>query len=90
MRNLIVISVCAAALCGCAQSLDAPMSPTFGRAVASMDAQIIPAPISEEQPPSSGARAAAAIGRYEKGEVYKPETQATSSAGAMGASYGAK
>jgi|GEM_PF-3477741 len=78
MRTLILISACAAALGGCAQSIDAPLSSTFGQAVASMDAQIIPAPISDLPPSSSGAVAAAAVGRYEKGEIYPPETQNTS------------
>lgn len=88
MRTFILISVCAAGLCGCAQSIDAPLSTTFGQAVASMDAQIIPAPISDLPPSSSGSVAAAAVGRYEKGEVYKPQTANTSSIGGYGSSSG--
>jgi hypothetical protein len=86
MRTLILISVASALLGGCADNVDAPLSPTFGKAVASMDAQIIPAPVSEEPPSSSGARAAAAVGRYDRGEVYKPETQSTSNS-AVPATY---
>jgi hypothetical protein len=82
MRTLILMSVCAVALCGCAESLDAPLSPIFGKAVASMDAQIIPTPISDQAPSSSGAVGVAAIARYEKGQVYKPASQSTSSVSA--------
>lgn len=88
MRTLILISVCAVGLCGCAQNLDAPLSPTFGTAVASMDTQIIPTPISDVPPSSSGVVGAAAIGRYEKGQVYKPQTQNTSSVGGYSSSSG--
>lgn len=88
MRTLILASVCAIGLCGCAQSIDAPLSPTFGKAVASMDTQIIPTPVSAEPPSGSGVHGTAAIGRYEKGEVYKPETQSTSTVGGYGTSSG--
>lgn len=87
MRTLILMSICAVALGGCVESLDAPLSPTFGKAVASMDAQIIPTPVSDQPPPSSGVVGVAAIGRYEKGQVYKPASPATSSVAGMGASY---
>lgn len=90
MRTLILASVCAIGLCGCAQSIDAPLSPTFGQAVASMDSQIIPAPVSDQPPPSSGARATAAVGRYEKGEVYRPETQNTSTLAGSTTGYSGK
>jgi hypothetical protein len=88
MRTLILASLCAA-LGGCIDSIDAPLSPTFGQAVASMDSQIIPAAVSSEPPPANGARAASAIGRLEKGEVYKPQTQNTSSIGGL-SGYGGK
>lgn len=88
MRTLILASVCAAGLCGCAQNLDAPHSPVFGKAVATMDTQIIPAPISDLPPQSSGVVAAAAVGRYEKGQVYAPITQSTSSLASAGIGYG--
>ncbi len=78
MRKLILASLCALGLAGCVGSVDAPLSPTFGKAVATMDTQIIPVRVSDQPPPSSGALAAAAIDRYEKDKVYKPETQATS------------
>jgi len=90
MRTLILISACAAALGGCAQSIDAPLSSTFGQAVATMDSQIIPAPISDLPPSSSGAVAVAAIGRYEKGEVIKPESQSTSTLSGYGAGHSGK
>ena len=77
MRPLILASLCAG-LCGCVQSVDGPLSPTFGQAVASMDSQIIPAAVSSQPPPANGARAATAIERLEKGQVYKPQTQGTS------------
>jgi hypothetical protein len=88
MRNLILASACAVGLCGCAQSLDAPLSSNFGKAVASMDTQIIPTPISDQPPAGSGVVGAAAIGRYEKGDVYKPETQNTSNVVSYGSSSG--
>jgi hypothetical protein len=78
MRNLLFVPVCALGLSGCVHSVDAPLSPTFGKAVAAMDVQIIPTKVSDQPPASSGAVAAAAVGRYEAGRVYKPETQATS------------
>ena len=90
MRTHLLIPVLAAALAGCTQSLDAsldaPMSKNLGQAVASMDSQIIPAPVSTLAPDETGARAALAIGRYEKGEVYPPLTPATSEK--VGASVG--
>ncbi|CAN7415436.1 hypothetical protein LJR219_002648 [Phenylobacterium sp. LjRoot219] len=88
MRTLILTSVCAVGLCGCVQSIDAPLSPTFGQAVASMDTQIIPVRPSDQPPSANGARAASAIARLEKGEVYKPETANTSNVSVM--SYGGK
>jgi hypothetical protein len=86
MRTFLLVSVCAAGLCGCADSVDAPLSPTFGQAVASMDTQIIPAPISDQPPAGSGEVGVAAVGRYDHGQVKPPETQTTSSSG--GSSYG--
>jgi hypothetical protein len=85
MRPLILASVCALGLglCGCAQSVDAPLSTTFGKAVSSMDAQIIPTQVSDQPPAGSGEVAAAAVGRYQKGQVYRPETQSTADIGSM-------
>ncbi len=91
MRTLILAIVAATAavsLCGCVDSVDAPLSPTFGKAVATMDTQIIPTQVSDQPPASSGAVGAAAVGRYQKGEVYKPEIETTSAVGAN-TSYGA-
>jgi hypothetical protein len=87
MRTLLLMSVCAAGLGGCADNVDAPLSPTFGQAVASMDTQIIPAPISDQPPASAGEVGAAAVGRYYHGQIKAPETQSTSSGG-TGMSYG--
>ena len=86
MRTLILLSACAIGLCGCAQSLDAPMSPVFGKAVATMDTQIIPTPVSDEAPTGSGVHGTNALGRYDADKVYKPETQATSAL--LGATVG--
>lgn len=90
MRTLILMAVCAAGLSGCAtqQNLDAPMSPEFGRAVASMETQIIPVRVSDQPPASSGAVGTAAVNRYLKGEVYKPETQSTSNVVVVGGGGG--
>lgn len=77
MKTLIILAgglACAA----CSTPLDAPLSPTFGQAVASMQSQIIPAPVSLEAPEGSGAVGAAAIARMERGERRKLETQGTS------------
>ncbi|RAK60808.1 hypothetical protein DJ021_13815 [Phenylobacterium hankyongense] len=78
MRTLLPVFLAAAGLCGCAAPLDAPLSPAFGQAVATMQAQVIPVAVSDLPPESSAARSVAAIGRYEKGEVKRLETQATS------------
>lgn len=90
MRTLLIATVCAAALSGCSAHIDGPLSPVFGKAVATMDTQIIPAPISDKQPAGSGAQGAAAIDRYQKDQVYKPETQATGSLASSGMGNGGK
>ncbi len=67
MRRLIPLLLflgCAA----CAEDVSAPLSPTLGEAYASMDAQIIPAPVVEGPPTSSAARAVRGIDRYEHGQ----------------------
>lgn len=61
---------------------DAPMSPTFGRALASMDNQIIDPTPAAGLPATSAAKAASAIGRYERGQVIQPA--AASGAAASG------
>ncbi|MDB5466592.1 MAG: hypothetical protein JWQ46_1354 [Phenylobacterium sp.] len=89
MRRLLkfaaLLSLCMGAT-ACANSLDAPLSPTFGQAVASLQSQIVPASVSTEPPVSSGARGAAAIQRLEKGQVMQPDYGATSALGGMGRS----
>ena len=63
------------ALGGCAERIDAPLSPTFGLAVASLDSQIAhPGPVDPRPPVSSGARGVAAIRRLEAGKVIVPAT----------------
>ena len=68
-------------LCACETRLDAPLSTSFGQAVASMDSQIVPAAISNAPPEGSGAAGAAAIRRYETGKVLGAD--AASSTGAL-------
>jgi hypothetical protein len=77
MRYPLILSI-SAGLAACQTPLDAPLSPTFGMAVASMQSQIVPVPESDLPPEGSAARSAAAIARYEKGEVKKLEAQRTS------------
>jgi len=80
MRTLIFMSALAAGLAGCAGQVDAPLAASFGQAVATMDTQIVPAPVSDEAPVGAGVTAVAAIERYRKGEVKQPQVQATSNA----------
>jgi hypothetical protein len=77
MRVLLILAASAAAA-GCTTPVDAPQSSAFGLAVASMDAQIIPAAVSDLPPETSGARSTLAIARYQKGEPKKLENQTTS------------
>lgn len=88
MRTILPVFLAAAGLCGCAAPLDAPLSPAFGEAVATMRAQVIPVAMSDLPPETSGARGVAAIRRYEKGEVKRLETQATSEIGGNAATMG--
>ena len=74
------------ALGACTTPLDAPLSPTLGQAVASMDAQIIPPTGIDLPPESSGARGVAAVGRYERGRVKQPPASGTSAIGILQAS----
>lgn len=89
MRPLLILSMCLIPG-GCATPLDAPMSPNFGQAVASMNVQIVPHQVSDLPPDSSARRSALAIERYEKGEVKKLETQATSELAIQVVPYGGK
>jgi hypothetical protein len=77
MRVLLILAASAAAA-ACTTPVDGPQSSSFGVAVASMDAQIIPAAVSDLPPESSGARSVLAIARSEKGEPRKLESQTTS------------
>lgn len=76
MKRLLLIAVCAG-MAGCSTPLDAPMSDTFGLAVASMNNQIIPAEVSDLPPEDSGARAVLAIQRADRGEPKQPPAQGT-------------
>lgn len=69
-RRLAALAALLAA--GCAERIDAPLSQTFGVAVASMDSQIVPAPVDPRPPVTSAARGVAAIRRYETGKVAAP------------------
>jgi hypothetical protein len=78
MRPLAIIILCAG-ICACNTPIDAPMSPTFGEAKASMNEHVIAqGPPSELPPTSSGVRAAAAIERYLRGDPKAPQAQSTS------------
>jgi hypothetical protein len=69
-------------LAACADRADAPLSPSLGAAVASMDVQIIDPTPAEGIPEGSGAKAALAIRRYETGRVKPPPSAgATTDAG---------
>jgi hypothetical protein len=79
MRTHTLAALCAAALAGCAAPLDAPLSPSLGEAVATLQSQIIPPPAADDRPgESSAARAAAAIARYDNGKVIPPAEASTS------------
>ncbi|MCW2573913.1 MAG: hypothetical protein JWO88_3971 [Frankiales bacterium] len=85
IRPLLLVSILGL-LAGCAERLDAPLSPNFGQAVASLDAQIVPAPPTEAPPEGSAARGVAAIRRYEKGQPRPLEPAGTSAQGGAYAS----
>jgi hypothetical protein len=75
MRRLLgALAVLAAGLtAGCTSGpLDAPMSSTFGAAVASMDRQIIDPTPAQGLPSTSAVKAADAIARYENDRVTEP------------------
>ncbi|WP_309089130.1 hypothetical protein [Phenylobacterium sp.] len=78
VQPIILAAIIALPLAACSTPIDAPLSPTFGQAVASMQSQIIPAEVSDLPPESSGRRGVEAIRRFERGEVRKVETQSTS------------
>ncbi|HEY8571552.1 hypothetical protein [Phenylobacterium sp.] len=58
---------------GSLERTDAPLGANFGLAVASMDNQIIDPTPALGPPETSGAKAAAAIRRYERGRVRQPQ-----------------
>lgn len=77
----LMVAVLPLALAACADRADAPLSPGLGAAVASMDSQIIDPVPAEGIPEGSGARASAAIKRYETGRVKAPPGAGSGSAG---------
>jgi hypothetical protein len=89
MSRLRILACCAAPalLAACAERADAPLSPTFGKAVASLDAQIVPAPPPTSAPAqTSAARAIVAARRYEADKPLPPQTASTSQVGGYGPS----
>jgi len=77
----------ALALAGCAERIDAPLSPTFGVAAASLDSQIAhPGPVDLRPPVTSGARAVLALRRYETDKVIQPANSSTSEVSASSVS----
>jgi hypothetical protein len=75
MRPLLgALAILAAGLAaGCTTGpLDAPMSTTFGAAVASMDRQIIDPTPAEGLPSTAAVKAADTIARYENDRVTEP------------------
>jgi hypothetical protein len=71
-------AVLLAGLTGCAERADAPLSPTFGMAVASLQAQIVPPAAVPGPAQSSAARGIVAVTRYERGQPRALETAPTS------------
>lgn len=67
--HLALLGFAGVALGACSTRLDAPLSPTLGQAVASMNAQIVPAAFSEEPPEGSAATGVGAVTRYETDKV---------------------
>lgn len=81
--KIAAIAALGAAAAACQSPMDEPMSPTFGRAVASLDAQIIPAAPDPRPPEGSAAVGVGAIRRYEHDAVKAPPSVYTSSVGSQ-------
>jgi hypothetical protein len=77
MRYPLILAAALGAA-ACQTPLDAPLSPTLGLAVATMQHQIVPTPVTDAPPEGSAARSAAAIDRYVRGEVTPLEQPNTS------------
>lgn len=77
------LTVTAAGLGGCAGSIDGPISPVFGEALASVEAQAVEVAVSDLPPETSGQAAAAAVKRYNEGKTKPVQTYATSTIGGM-------
>jgi hypothetical protein len=87
---LRLLAVSAISLSACSTPIDAPMSTTFGEAVATLDKQIIPPPVPNDAPPESSAtRGVLAVHRYERGEPRRPDTYSTSAVSSMAVTSGA-
>lgn len=85
--TLAVLAAAGAALSACHTPLDEPMNTNFGRAVASLDAQIIPAAPDPRPPESSAAAGVGAIRRLEHDQVKEPPSPYTS---AVSSQFGAQ
>lgn len=74
LRGLLPIAAAGlgALAAGCSTPIDEPLSPAFGRAVASMDRQIIDPTPATGLPETSGERAATAVRNLHRGEVKEP------------------
>ena len=81
MRSISILGLGLLFVCaGCSEPLQEPLSPQFGRAIASMDSEISPADPSSAPPPGSGAVGAAAVERYQTGHVIGPSSTGSSGA----------
>lgn len=68
--HLLFAAAAVASLGGCIHPVDTANAPSFGRANAAMlEAQTIPAPVSEEPPEGSGAVGALGVDRYKTGQT---------------------
>ncbi|WP_374471717.1 hypothetical protein [Phenylobacterium sp.] len=82
LRLAMFVTAAGLGLGACSTPLDAPLSPSFGVAAATLQSQAIPPAPDPGPRASSAARGVAAIRRYEAGEVKEAETQAASQLGA--------
>lgn len=82
----ILLLTAAGLLSACTTPLDAPQDPTFGAALATMQAQARPGSVNPAPPTSSGAHGAGAVVRLQTDRVKTPTPPATS--GGVGATQG--
>lgn len=84
MKTVALITATGAVLTGCVGSIDGPQSAAFGEGLASVRAQVVATPVSDEPPETSGQVAAAAVKRYATGKTKPVEVYATSTVGGAG------